>query len=349
MKNIDKKRNHLEFHLTNNSINIQTTSLKNNINRNTSFNHKNIRSNKFKKLTEIQLSTLNKDINPKKINFPTLKKSTLKSFVFKKKVENHEKKFFDSNIKYILKSNNSKIKNLSISSKETKIISEEGSENIENIQNNIFSPTTIKNIILNKENDLFSVFHFIKSNNLYIFIKNSKTEEYFKKNNNLQNNNVYEIIENIELPSAYKPRMNKYEDMPQCLIDVCANGNITLIKNEDNCNLIWKLLSPEKMRELIRKLNKNQKFNHFPCTYQIGLKDNMYIHFKLYKKLFPDLYDFVPNTYILPNDAEKFEKIYKKNKSILWIVKPVNMSRGRGVHLLKNMNELKELTINKKI
>ena len=343
MKNIDKKRNHLEFHLTNNSINIQTTSLKNNINRNTSFNHKNIRSNKFKKLTEIQLSTLNKDINPKKINFPTLKKSTLKSFVFKKKVENHEKKFFDSNIKYILKSNNSKIKNLSISSKETKIISEEGRENIENIENNIFSPTTIKNIILNKENDLFSVFHFIKSNNLYIFIKNSKTEEYFKKNNNLKKNNVYEIIENIELPSAYKPRMNKYEDMPQCLIDVCTNGNITLIKNEDNCNLIWKLLSPEKMRELIRKLNKNQKFNHFPCTYQIGLKDNMYIHFKLYKKLFPDLYDFVPNTYILPNDAEKFEKIYKKNKNILWIVKPVNMSRGRGVHLLKDMNELKEL------
>jgi hypothetical protein len=97
------------------------------------------------------------------------------------------------------------------------------------------------------------------------------------------------------------------------------------------------------MRDLIRRLNKNQKFNHFPCTYQIGLKDNMYLHFKMYKKLFPDLYNFVSDTYILPNDAENFEKIYKRNKNVLWIVKPVNMSRGRGVHLLKDMNELKEL------
>ena len=341
MKNINKTRNKLDFHLTNNSINIQTTTLRNSINRNISFNNKNIRSNKFKKLTDIQLSTISKNINPKKLDFPKFNKSNLKSFIFKKKDSINEKKLlFDSNTKYSLKLSNSKPKNLSISSKETKIFSEEGRENIEN---NIFSPTDIKNIIFNKDNDLFSVFHFIKSNNLYIFIKNSKTEEYFKNNNNLKKNPIYEIIENIELPSAYKPRMNRYDDMPQCLIDTSANGNITLIKNEDNCNLIWKLSSPEKMREIIRKLNKNQKFNHFPCTYQIGLKDNMYLHFKLYKKIFPDLYNFVSNTYILPNDAEKFEKIYKKNKNILWIVKPVNMSRGRGVHLLKDMNELKEL------
>ena len=97
------------------------------------------------------------------------------------------------------------------------------------------------------------------------------------------------------------------------------------------------------MRELIRRLNKNQKFNHFPCTYQIGLKDNMYLHFKKYKKLFPDLYNFVSDTYILPNDAEIFEKIYKKKKNVKWIVKPVNMSRGRGVHLLRDLAELKDL------
>ena len=137
--------------------------------------------------------------------------------------------------------------------------------------------------------------------------------------------------------------MNKYKGMPKCIIDTCTNGNILLIKNEDNCNLIWKLLHPSKMRELIRKLGKNQKFNHFPSTYQIGLKDNMYKHYKVYKRLFPKLYNFVPDTYILPADSEIFENIYKKNKKSLWIVKPVNMSRGRGVHLLKDESELKEL------
>ena len=341
MKKFDKTRNHFGFRLTK-DINIQTTSLKNNINRNISFNNKNIKNSRYKKLTDIQLSLFNKNSNPKKSDVLTLKRNNnIKSFIFKKKDLNKEiKLLIEPSTKYSLKLSHSKFKNISISSKETKVISEEGKENIEN---NIDCTTDIQNIFFNKEKNLFSFFHFMKSNNLYIFIKNSKTEETFKKNNNIRQNNIYEILEDIELPSAYKPRMNKYEDMPQCLIDACANGNINLIKNEENCNLIWKLLPPEKMRELIRKLNKNQKFNHFPCTYQIGLKDNMYLHFKFYKKLFPELYNFAPDTYIMPNDAEKFEKIYKKNKNILWIVKPVNMSRGRGVHLLKDMNELKEL------
>jgi tubulin polyglutamylase TTLL4 len=159
----------------------------------------------------------------------------------------------------------------------------------------------------------------------------------------LKTNDFYEILEDFNFPPAYKPRMNKYKGMPKCIVDTCNNGSISLIKNEDNCNIIWKLLPPGKMRDLIRKLGKNQKFNHFPSTYQIGLKDNMYKHFKVYKRLFPKLYNFVPETYILPNDSDVFTNIYKKNKNTKWIVKPVNMSRGRGVHLLKDETELKSL------
>ena len=198
----------------------------------------------------------------------------------------------------------------------------------------------IEKINNNKNN---YVFHFHQSNNLFIFIKNSKTEDLFNQKPNLKNNENYEIITDFSFPPAYKPRMNRYPGMPQCLIDTCYNGNIAIINNEDNCNVIWKLLPPGKMRDLIRKLGKNQKFNHFPSTYQIGLKDNMYKHFKLYKKLFPNYYNFVPETFILPNDSESFENIYKKSKKSLWIVKPVNISRGRGVHLLKDLNELKYL------
>ena len=260
----------------------------------------------------------------------------------KEKIQTWKKKILDLNRKHKIKLGSTpiKFKNLSISSKDTKFISEEGKD-VE--EKNKDLETDLQNTNINKENKLFSVFHYIKSNNLFIFIKHSKLEDFFKNNPNLKSNKEYEIIEDYDFPSAYKPRMNKYEEMPQCIIDTCLQGNISLIKNEDNCNLIWKLLPPEKMRDLIRRLNKNQKFNHFPCTYQIGLKDNMYLHFKMYKKFFPDLYNFVSDTYILPNDAENFEKIYKRNKNALWIVKPVNMSRGRGVHLLKDMNELKEL------
>ena len=343
MKNKEEKtRNHINYYLKKNSINLQTSLSKKEYNRIFTFNNKNSRIDNSKKPNEIKLTLANKNIIPNKFRNLTFKRSEMKSFIFKRKGSKLEKKIFDSNIKNKLKlsKTKTKFKNLSISSKETKLISEEGKELEEN-NNDI--ETDIRNVLINKENKLHSFFHFIKSNNLFIFINNSKIDYLFNNNPNLKKNNDFEIISDFDFPSAYKPRMNKYEGMPQCILDACAKGNISLIKNEDNCNLIWKLLPPEKMRELIRRLNKNQKFNHFPCTYQIGLKDNMYLHFKMYKKLFPDLYNFVSDTYILPNDAEIFEKNYKRNKNALWIVKPVNMSRGRGVHLLKDMNELKEL------
>ena len=263
--------------------------------------------------------------------------------------------------------NNHKVKKISIKKKKSKKLSviekekkifigeeagfEEDNKKYENIgENNFENPINNDDKIINidnnnqeQTNNKYTIFHFFESNNIYVFIKNSKIEELFKYNSYLKKNSKYEIIEDASFPPAYKPRMNKFKGMPKCILDTCINGNISLIKNEDNCNILWKLLSPLKMRDLIRKLGKNQKYNHFPCTYQIVLKDNMYRHFKAYKKLFPKIYNFVPDTYILPMDAEIFENIYKKSKKTLWIVKPVNMSRGRGVHLLKDENELKEL------
>ena len=141
--------------------------------------------------------------------------------------------------------------------------------------------------------------------------------------------------------------MNKYGNMPECLTETCKKAGIILTKNIEGCNIVWRLLHPDKMRDLIRNINKCQKYNHFPTTYQLGRKDNMYRHYRYFNKLFPNDYNFTPLTFILPFDGDKFEVEYNKSKKKnLWIVKPVNMSRGRGVHILKNEEEFK--IINKK-
>ena len=310
----------------------------------------NLNIKKFNKFPQIKLPPLShngrnkiKNKTPHEITIKNNNEKTNSSI--KNKTINKEKWIHYKKSKS--KKSKSKSERISFFVKENYIINEEDEEkNPENLENN--NDVENLNIIssnINKDeiNKKFLVFHFFQTNNLFIFIKNSKIEDIFKQNPKIKNNDIYEIIEDFSFPPAYRPRINKYPGMPKCIIDTCVNGNISIIKNEDNCNIIWKLLHPTKMRDLIRKLGKNQKFNHFPSTYQIGLKDNMYKHFKLYKKLFPKLYNFVPDTYILPNDAEIFENIYKKNKKSLWIVKPVNMSRGRGVHLLKDMAELKYL------
>ena len=214
----------------------------------------------------------------------------------------------------------------------------------------------------------FYVYHFFKSNNLYFFIPNSRYEQIKNKlinipsvsdikNKNFNSlNNInkmlinsqkiiknYEIIEDFYLPQAFRPRMNKWPNMPECITDTCKNGGFALIKNFDNCNLIWKLVHPNKMKMLLRNIHQNQKYNHFISTFHLGRKDNLYKHFKYYRRLFPDMYNYAPATFILPTDGPDFEVEYKKNRKALWIVKPVNLSRGRGIHLLKGESEYRNL------
>ena len=211
------------------------------------------------------------------------------------------------------------------------------------------SPKRSLNNIQKNMQMYFSVYHFFDTGNLYFFIPNSKFEEI--KENIISKNIItlevkskkYEILENFYLPPAFRPRMNKWKEMPECITDTCKKGGFALIKNFDNCNLIWRLVHPNKMKAIIRNIHNNQKYNHFISTFHLGRKDNLYKHFKYYKKLFPDMFNYAPPTYILPVDGPDFEIEYKKNKKALWIVKPVNLSRGRGVHLLKGENEFKQL------
>ena len=202
----------------------------------------------------------------------------------------------------------------------------------------------VKNINKQQTNK-FSIYHFFKTNNIFFFIKNSK---YNPDDLQFQPNENFEIINEFILPQAFRPRMNFFGNIPKCIIETCSKGNFSMIKNFDNCNVIWKLLHPDKMRLLIRSLSKHQKFNHFPCTYQLGRKDNLFKHFKFFKKLSPDLFNYIPPSYILPMDIDNFESELKKNKKSVWIVKPLNMSRGRGIRLICGESDYQKIYNNSK-
>ena len=276
----------------------------------------------------------------KRINTPNKLQITRKTsgIINNKKIYNEQKNKEKKIISYRIESQG---KPLNIKRNNTAINSKNSikNKNIEKEKNNETIINEIKNI--NKEQtDKFTVYHFFKTNNLFLFIKNSKynpNNEQFKPNSN------FELIEEYTLPQAYRPRMNFFGNIPKCILEACNKGNISMIKNFENCNIVWKLLHPEKMRVLIRHLSKYQKYNHFPCTYQLGRKDNLYKHYKYYKRLAPDLFNYMPSTYILPMDINNFESELKKNKKYIWIVKPVNKSRGRGIHLICNENDYTKL------
>ena len=95
-----------------------------------------------------------------------------------------------------------------------------------------------------------------------------------------------------------------YRNMPQSLSGVMKYNQIVKSKLYTNTNLIWKLLDKDKMYPLLRKLNKYQRYNHFPFCWQLGRKDNLYINYLKMQKKFKNEYNYMPDKFILPQDRD---------------------------------------------
>jgi len=54
-------------------------------------------------------------------------------------------------------------------------------------------------------------------------------------------------------------------------------------------------------------MDKNQKMSHFPGCWYIGRKDFLWRGIHKIRRSFPNDYDFVPFTYLLPIDFDRFE------------------------------------------
>jgi len=90
----------------------------------------------------------------------------------------------------------------------------------------------------------------------------------------------------------------------------------------------------------LRTLSEFQRVNHFPRSYEITRKDRIYknidrmAHSKGMKH-----FDFIPKSYLMPSEYQDFCSAYVKEKG-QWIVKPIASSRGRGIYLINNPNQV---------
>jgi len=98
-------------------------------------------------------------------------------------------------------------------------------------------------------------------------------------------------------------------------------------------------------KEDLRNITKYQKINHFPMSYYLGRKDQLYRNYQIREDLFLDDYNFMPKTYIFPTDAAKFEEErestnYTNHKKKLWIFKPTASSCGRGIKIVDSTTKI---------
>ncbi|KAF7670248.1 hypothetical protein LDENG_00043360 [Lucifuga dentata] len=108
--------------------------------------------------------------------------------------------------------------------------------------------------------------------------------------------------------------------------------------NSNDFNLLW--TGSHLKPYLLRSLQGFQKVNHFPRSYELTRKDRLYKNIQRMQQThgFKNFH-IIPQTFVLPTEYQEFCNCFAKDKGP-WIIKPVASSRGRGIYLVSNPNQI---------
>ena len=173
---------------------------------------------------------------------------------------------------------------------------------------------------------------------------------YFQYGDREGNNNI--ILNKITFNQAQKKFFvtyltNEENYFKEYLKILNSNGLIRSYSHSLDHNLLIKSFSFDSVRRKyvkLNELNKYQKVYYFIGNYIFFEKDKLYENYLYMKSYFPSNFTYMPISYIYPKKKEVIEKKfknYKLNMKNLWIVKPVNLFSGKGIHLFKSLNEEK--------
>ncbi|XP_064231119.1 tubulin polyglutamylase TTLL5 isoform X5 [Aotus nancymaae] len=117
-----------------------------------------------------------------------------------------------------------------------------------------------------------------------------------------------------------------------------AHGFHEVHPSSTDYNLMW--TGSHLKPFLLRTLSKAQKVNHFPRSYELTRKDRLYKNIiRMQHTHGFKAFHILPQTFLLPAEYAEFCNSYSKDRGP-WIVKPVASSRGRGVYLINNPNQI---------
>ena len=91
----------------------------------------------------------------------------------------------------------------------------------------------------------------------------------------------------------------------------------------------------------VKKLNEMVKINQIPAMHELGRKDKLFQNYAAMRKKFgKKAFNFMPLTYMLPNDKKKIAKHMAMNQDNFWIIKPPNLFCGMGIKVINTFKDI---------
>lgn len=125
---------------------------------------------------------------------------------------------------------------------------------------------------------------------------------------------------------------------------------IKFVSEPDEADLIWTAHAAE---QILNNLQPHQMWNHLPGEQAIVNKGHLLTHLKEFDKTNLStlkLADVMPESYCLfiPHERDEFLKKLPKKNTLAepWIIKPIGLSRGKGIFIADDYDDIREFCQN---
>ena len=178
--------------------------------------------------------------------------------------------------------------------------------------------------------------------------RSSKSDVASEKSSNSTKNTKTTVKKKKKSRKKKKPIF--YINLTSCKYDVvrkCIKEKNWVECDDDDCvdwNIYWTDTSVAPQR--VMQLKKYQKINHFPGMLSIARKAQLAINLQRLRAVFPNDFNFFPDTWILPQDTKEFRKLFgeKTGKSKkTFIIKPDHACQGKGIFLTKSWDQVSKI------